>query len=237
MRLPQTNPNEAVAEETNSTIIRAISKLKTIRLRALGTLSLVATFLLAYFIEMLVAELMGYPNPKAMLDATQWKSLLAILTGPLVHQTPLHLVKNLTSLVIVGSYIEYAHDERTLYEFAVFSGYASIWAIVLIDGLVGSVGASGITFGLWAWATVYASYRLVQFISNPAQYRLIGHVIPLSIGLTQGITVINGFLDGSLGGSDISHLVGFVMGILIGLYLISSHWYDSHTTFAAVLSG
>jgi membrane associated rhomboid family serine protease len=197
-----------------------IRQILEVRSRILGTFSIVAILVVVFLFETLIASSLDYANPEAMLDATRWKSAIAILFGPLVHQTTNHLVKNLTSLVLVGAYVEYAYGERRLYTFTAITGYASVWAVV-VYGMAGSVGISGATFGLWGWAAVHATARLVRLVEDPSMLWLFAHLVPLSIGLAQVQTSVQALLAGRLGGSEISHFVGLVMGVSMGAFLLT----------------
>jgi membrane associated rhomboid family serine protease len=197
-----------------------IRQIREVRSCILGTLSIVAILVVVFLFETLVASSLGYANPEAMLDATRWKSTVAVLVGPLIHQTSNHLVKNLTSLLLVGAYVEYAYGERRLYVFTAIAGYASIWAVV-VSGMAGSVGISGATFGLWGWAAVHATIRLVRLVEDPSKTWLFAHLVPLSVGLAQVQTSVEALIAGRLGGGEISHFVGLVMGISMGAFLLT----------------
>jgi membrane associated rhomboid family serine protease len=205
--------------DIESSIARLIDGLRNARFRILGTLSICGLLIVIFFIEMLVARHYGYATPKALFDATKWKSLIAIFLGPVIHQTTDHLVNNLASLVIVGAYIEYSYGERRLYEFSAIAGYASIWVVVIV-GLTGAVGFSGVTYGLWSWATVHAFVRLTELVEDVSEFWLIGHVIPLLIGIGQIKSEILTISTAQMNGGEISHVVGIALGIITGLYLL-----------------
>lgn len=204
-----------------------LSRCYSIRNKIVGTLTLVAILILVYQIEILVVSYAGYQSPYAMFDSqpSQIKRILAASLGPFLHQGNSHLFGNLGALLLTGMYIEYFYKENTLYIFFLTTGYIAAWLPLLL-GSVGTVGASGVTYGLQAFMAVHAIFRIHTmlwdvFDGEVVLDRRLGHIVPLAFGTENTLGVIILVLSGSISGAgDVSHFIGAMVGLVWGSHYV-----------------
>lgn len=210
--------------------------MQQVRDKAIGTLSLVALLLLVCLAELLLATGLGFDSPQTMLEAgsVTSKRILAASLGPALHQGYRHIVDNLLILVLAGAYVEYGYGLSALYRFAVVSDYLAAW-FPLALGFTGSVGASGITFGLLGWATSHALARCSQALfevvteGEISELSRLVHLLPLALCLAKVRTAILATLPFStVGAGELTHLIGAILGLGWGIrYVALSYDLDA----------
>jgi membrane associated rhomboid family serine protease len=191
------------------------------------------TFLIfVYQIELILASVIGYNSPFEMLDKFPYLRILAGTVGPLLHSDASHLVGNLGVLLFAGLYIEYLHGTRCLYILFFASGYVGAWIPALLVGA--SIGASGATWGLIGFALFSSLYNYFSPIveqtsgsNSPSQIIDAlsvlnwGYIIPLALTIWKSQSVfISVFVKTGTDSGDLSHLVGFILGVVFGLSFI-----------------
>ncbi len=141
--------------------------------------------------------------------------LIAATIGPFIHQGPQHITDNLGVLIVAGSYLEHQYDRRSLYIFYVATGYIAAW-VPLAMGSVGSVGASGVTFGLTTWLLVHSISRVFEMAYKGTIDLRIVHFAVVIVGLWKALEVIS-ILSSIDGADDVTHLCGALIGLFLGL--------------------
>ncbi|MFB6131146.1 MAG: hypothetical protein ABEJ28_10035 [Salinigranum sp.] len=211
-------------------------RLGPLRDGVVGTLTLTALLILVYQTELLVAARFGFQTPYAMFTSlpVQAKPVLAATLGPLLHNSDSHIIRNLGVLLLAGAYVEYYSSERLLYAFFLVAGYLAAW-FPLIFGATGSLGASGVTYGLQSWMAVYAVASIIVMLADPAHLldRRIGHIVPLLFGAGTTLSITMSGLGGSLSGAgEATHFLGAIVGLGWGFFVV---FYSSSTPRETVL--
>jgi len=86
-------------------------------------------------------------------------------------------------------------------------------------GSVGSVGASGVTFGLSSWLLVHSISRLLEMgYEGHFDLRLL-HSVGLFFGLVKAQEVVN-ILWKMNGADDVTHFFGGFIGLFLGLLFV-----------------
>lgn len=86
-------------------------------------------------------------------------------------------------------------------------------------GSVGSVGASGVTFGLTTWLLVHSISRLLEMgYEGVLDLRLL-HFAAVIFGLikAQEAVALLGMMDGA---DDVTHFMGAFIGLFLGLKFV-----------------
>lgn len=142
--------------------------------------------------------------------------ILVALFGPFIHQGPQHLVDNLGVLLVAGAYLEYEYERRDLYVFYLGVGYISAWAPILM-GFTGSVGASGVTYGLSAWLFLHSISRILEMAKDGTFDVRAIHFISFAFGSGQ-IAKAAEIIGSTVGAGDITHFFGAILGMFLGLH-------------------
>ena len=198
-------------------LLNAASKFRN---QLIGTITLTALLVVIFQAEVITANFSGYSSSQALLDSfsREVKMLIAGTIGPFIHQGPRHLTDNLGVLIVAGSYLEYQYDRSYLYTFYIATGYTAAW-IPLAIGSVGSVGASGVTFGLTTWLLIHSLSRVFEMAYNTALDLRALHFIAVIFGLlkAQEAVSILGMMDGA---DDVTHFFGALIGLFLGLLFV-----------------
>lgn len=210
-RLPTTLPNLSS---------QLLSSASNFRNRVIGTITLTTLLVAIFQAEVIAANFSDYSSSRALLDSftREVKLLTAATIGPFIHQGPRHLTNNLGVLIIAGAYLEYQYDRSFLYIFYIAVGYLAAWA-PLAMGSVGSVGASGVTFGLTTWLLVHSISRLLEMgYEGVLDLRLL-HFAAVIFGLikAQEAVALLGMMDGA---DDVTHFMGAFIGLFLGLKFV-----------------
>lgn len=196
-----------------------------VRNQAIGTLTIAALLILIYQTELLLADQLGHATARAMFEdlPSIWKKVLTAVFGPFLHRGASHILKNVSVLLLVGSYIEYAYGRNLFYKFYLVAGYFAAW-FPLLFGSVGALGASGVTYGLKAWMMVHAISRILRMLSDMKSDqsslvdRRFGEIIPLGFGaggvVSAGTVITSGTINGA---GDVTHFAGALIGIIWGV--------------------
>lgn len=191
-----------------------------LRSRVIGTISLTFLLFVIFQVEVLGSHFSGYSSSHALLDSfsREVKMLIAATIGPFIHQGPRHLTDNLGVLIVAGSYIEYQYDRRYLYTFYIVTGYTAAW-IPLAMGSVGSVGASGVTFGLTTWLLVHSISRVFEMAYAGTLDLRVLHSAGVIFGLVKAREAVSiiGIMDGA---DDVTHFFGALIGLFLGLKFV-----------------
>ena len=219
-------------EETRAQITTALpdrlaqllSSASQFRNQIIGTITLTALLVAIFQAEVLVATALNYSSSQALFASfsREVKMLIAATIGPLIHQGPRHLTDNLGVLIISGAYLEYQYDRSFLYTFYPAVGYPAAW-VPLAMGSVGSVGASGVTFGLTTWLLVHSISRVLEMGYDGVLDLRILHFAAVIFGLVkaQKAVAILGMMDGA---DDVTHFFGAFFGLTLGIKFV----FDYH---------
>jgi membrane associated rhomboid family serine protease len=144
--------------------------------------------------------------------------LITATIGPFIHQGPRHLTDNLGVLIVAGAYLEYQYDRGLLYIFYPAVGYLAAWAPLALS-FVGSVGASGVTFGLTTWLLVHSISRVLEMGYDGVLDLRILHFAAIIFGLVkaQKAVAILAMMDGA---DDVTHFVGAFLGLALGVKFV-----------------
>lgn len=163
-----------------------------------------------------------YANLEVSLryDASKRHQVWRFVTYALVHKRFEHLLSNLISQCILGTWLEVKHGwwrVTTIYIFGVLAG-SLMRSIFIVDGFM--IGASG---GVYA---LFAGY-IAAIIMNWHQTE--NAVIKLYVLLIVISTVIHNALTSSaIDGGDLAHIGGIIAGILVGIGILKNY---SHRDF------
>jgi membrane associated rhomboid family serine protease len=190
------------------------------RSRVIGTFSLTLLLVTVFQVEVLGAHFFGYSSAQALLGSfsRQVKIVIVATIGPFIHQGPQHLTDNLGVLIVAGFYLEYQYNRRYLYLFYIATGYTAAWIPIAL-GSVGSVGASGVTFGLTTWLLIHSISRIFEMAYKESLDLRALHFGAVIFGLVkfqQAVSII-GSMDGA---DDITHFFGALIGLIIGLQFV-----------------
>jgi membrane associated rhomboid family serine protease len=171
--------------------------------RNIGFMTLLIGGIVAVFLLEFVAptELLDY----GLVPRTQ-RGLLGILTMPFLHASFSHMLGNLTSLVVLLSFMMVFHPKRLI---------GSVISIVFLGGLLlwmlgrpaSHVGASGLIYGL-------AGFMLVAGFAHRRFLEIVGSI---AVAFLYGASLFSGLLPIHPGVSWDGHLAGAVAGAIIGL--------------------
>jgi membrane associated rhomboid family serine protease len=199
------------------------------RHRVLGTLYLSILLLLIFQVQLLVTQWGGYPSVKEMLSSTLG-IYTAFFVGPFLHNTALHLVENLTVLVLAAGYLEYtSQPARRIYAVYIIAGWFGLLAAIMINEPV--VGASASVAGLTACASIVPSYYFYQAVQSAMAGRkpllvplftLLMHTAFWYFFLVKTITHIDRLTVQN--GTNVSHGVGAAVGLIFGISLLRAVW-------------
>jgi membrane associated rhomboid family serine protease len=211
-------------QETRSQLtgsfFQVLSSATRFRNQVIGTITLTAVLAAIFQAEVITANALEYSTSRALLTSLsrEAKIFLAATLGPFIHQGPRHLTDNLGVLLVAGAYLEYQYDRSFLYTFYLGVGYLAGWA-PLAMGSVGSVGASGVTFGLTSWLLVHSISRVLEMGYNGVLDLRILHFAPVIFGLVkaQEAVAILGVMDGA---DDVTHFLGAFIGLFLGLKFV-----------------
>jgi membrane associated rhomboid family serine protease len=134
----------------------------------------------------------------------QHQEYYRLITSAFLHYGPIHILLNMYALYVIGPPLEQALGRwryLALYLLAALGGSVAVLALDSVD--VGSAGASGAIFGLFAAAVVLA--RRVGLNST-------------ALWITIGVNFI--FTFSVPGISKLGHVGGFVLGGLVALVLV-----------------
>ncbi|WP_247729190.1 rhomboid family intramembrane serine protease [Halovivax limisalsi] len=188
-----------------------------LRNQVIATLTLLSLLVAIFQAEVFVANALEFSTSRALLESLsrEAKIFLAATIGPFIHQGPRHLTDNLGVLLVAGAYLEYQYDRSRLYIFYLGVGYVAAWA-PLAMGSVGSVGASGVTFGLTSWLLVHSISRLLEMGYGGAIDLRTFHSAAVFFGLvkTQEAVAILSRMDGA---DDVTHFFGAFIGLFLGI--------------------
>lgn len=206
------------------------------------TYGLAGFFCLCYLIQTLLPEMLLVYG----LDLSTFSisTSYRLFTYILVHQNIVHLGMNVVALLAFGRVIEEQIGPRMYAGMTVLGTIIPSGTLMLLlsamsfePGLI--VGASGITFTLIGTTgvlapvthfsspattglTVYLTDRSVLRIVDITGVWVIAAVVPQIIRLIQGVSV-----------PVLGHLSGFVLGIVLGLFLMTEYPEQSVRTLVA----
>lgn len=191
-----------------------------LRNQVITTITLLTLLVAIFQAEVLTANALEYSTSRALLESLsrEAKIFLAATIGPFIHQGPRHLTDNLGVLLVAGAYLEYQYDRGRLYTFYLGVGYLAAWA-PLAMGSVGSVGASGVTFGLTSWLLVHSISRLLEMGYDSVLDLRALHFAAVFFGLVkaQEAVAILGMMDGA---DDVTHFLGAFIGLFLGIKFV-----------------
>jgi len=200
--------------------IQTISSVSHFRNQVIGTITLTALLVAIFQAEVLVATALNYPSSQALFASfpREVKILITATIGPFIHQGPRHLTDNLGVLIVAGAYLEYQYDRGLLYTFYPAVGYLAAWAPLAMSS-VGSVGASGVTFGLTTWLLVHSISRVLEMGYDGVLDLRILHFAAVILGLVkaQKAVAIVWMMDGA---DDVTHFVGALLGLALGIKFV-----------------
>ncbi|MCD2200921.1 rhomboid family intramembrane serine protease [Halobacterium sp. KA-4] len=90
-------------------------------------------------------------------------------------------------------------------------------------GSVGSVGASGVTFGLTSWLLVHSISRLLEMGYEGTLDLRILHLTAVLFGLVKAreAVALLGMMDGA---DDVTHFFGAFLGLFLGLRFVLDYY-------------
>lgn len=131
-----------------------------------------------------------------------------LLTNTFIHGGIMHLILNISGLVIAALFIEPLFSKRNYVIIYVFSGiFASLSSILWYSNTV-SVGASGAIFGLYGAILGLAFTKVYSKAEQTLVFSLIG--VNMAISLLWGLT---GGIDNA------AHIGGLISGMFLGIIL------------------
>lgn len=199
-----------------------------LRNQVIATITLLSLLVAIFQAEVLIANALEYSTSRALLESLsrEAKIFLAATIGPFIHQGPRHLTDNLGVLLVAGAYLEYQYDRGRLYTFYLGVGYFAAWA-PLAMGSVGSVGASGVTFGLTSWLLVHSISRVLEMGYEGVLDMRFLHFAAVLFGLykAQEAVAILRMMDGA---NDVTHFFGAFIGLVLGIKFVLDY-HDINT--------
>jgi len=200
--------------------LRFLHSVNGFRNEVIGTITLIVFLVAIFQAEVLTATAFEYTSSRTLLNSfpREAKIFIAATIGPFIHQGPRHLTDNLGVLLVAGAYLEYQYNRRFLYLFYPLVGYLAAW-VPLLMGSAGSVGASGVTFGLTSWLLVHSISRLLEMGYEGALDLRILHFTAVFFGLVKAreAVALLGIMDGA---DDVTHFFGAFIGIILGLRFV-----------------
>lgn len=204
--------------------VRFLHSVRELRNEIIGTITLIAFLVAIFQVEVLTATAFEYASSRALLNSLprEAKTLIAATIGPFIHRGPRHLTDNLGVLLVAGAYLEYQYNRRFLYIFYPTVGYLAAW-VPLLMGSVGSVGASGVTFGLTSWLLVHSISRLLEMGYEGVLDLRVLHFTAVFFGLVKAreAVVLLGMMDGA---DDVTHFFGAFIGLSLGLRFVLDYY-------------
>jgi membrane associated rhomboid family serine protease len=200
--------------------VQLLSSGSQFRNQVIGTITLTALLVAILQAEVLVATALNYSSSQALFASfpREVKMLITATIGPFIHQGPRHLTDNLGVLIVAGAYLEYQYDRGLLYIFYPAVGYLAARAPLAMS-FVGSVGASGVTFGLTTWLLVHSISRVLEMGYDGVLDLRILHFAAIIFGLVkaQKAVAILAMMDGA---DDVTHFVGAFLGLALGVKFV-----------------
>ena len=200
--------------------VQLLSSGSQFRNQVIGTITLTALLVAIFQAEVLVATALNYSSSQALFASfpIEVQMLITATIGPFIHQGPRHLTDNLGVLIVAGAYLEYQYDRGLLYIFYPAVGYLAAWAPLAMS-FVGSVGASGVTFGLTTWLLVHSISRVLEMGYDGVLDLRILHFAAIIFGLVkaQKAVAILAMKDGA---DDVTHIVGAFLGLALGIKFV-----------------
>lgn len=136
-----------------------------------------------------------------------------LFTSMFLHAGIPHLIVNCIGLYCIGSIVEQRLGGMKLLVIYILSGVASVMITMLVT--YGSVGASGAIYGIGGTLLIMMiKDRKNVWSARPAMQKII-IIVYLTIPNSSGVNTL------------ISHEVGLIIGILLGLLLVTSTKEDS----------
>ncbi|NLV08055.1 rhomboid family intramembrane serine protease [Haloarcula rubripromontorii] len=204
--------------------VRFLHSASVLRNEVVGTITLIAFLVAIFQAEILTATAFEYTSSRALLNSVprDAKIIIAATIGPFIHQGPRHLTDNLGVLLVAGAYLEYQYNRRFLYLFYPLVGYLAAW-VPLLMGSVGSVGASGVTFGLTSWLLIHSISRLLEMGYEGTLDLRILHLTAVFFGLVKAreAVALLGMMDGA---DDVTHFFGAFLGLFLGLRFVLDYY-------------
>lgn len=194
-----------------------------------GTIGIIVTNVLIFFAAVMNFEsawvdylVLDY----ATINPIQW------LMSNFMHGDIMHLVGNMLFLWAFGLIVE--GKLGWLQFLAIYLGigvstsaFEQIAMHVLTDGTGGSLGASGVIYGLMAIAVFWAPRNDVSFLTFFA-FRPIFFNLQMTIvaSLYAGMQIVFFVLGGFQVSSELLHLIGFAAGLPVGFVYLKRDWVD-----------
>lgn len=90
-------------------------------------------------------------------------------------------------------------------------------------GSVGSVGASGVTYGLTTWLLVHSISRVFEMVCEGTLDLRVLHVVAVIFGAvkSQEVVSIISFIDGA---DDVTHFFGGLIGLFLGFKFVLDYY-------------
>ncbi len=160
------------------------------------------------------------------INPIQW------ITSVFQHAGIMHLLGNMFFLWVFGLVVEgkigWWKFLSVYFAIAVVIGaFEQVLMFLLTDGSGGSLGASGVIFGLMAIAVMWAPKNDVSCVLliffRPFFFEM--SLLTLS-GLYVGMQIVFLFLQGPGMSSEWLHLIGFFAGLPVGLLLLRNDWVE-----------
>lgn len=201
------------------------------RYRIIGTLYLILALILVFQVELLAANWYDFQSAREMLNSllltgSRFQLGVAVIFGPLLHNTAIHLVENLVVLILAAVYVEYKLGSvRLLYTLYIITGWGGLFGACIVAAP--AVGASASVNGLTAFALMvsfsHSGYYIISGTSNRDQvYSLALNILAFFWFLIYiKRTVIEFDIQN---GTSMSHAAGALIGLLIGMYFLWSKY-------------
>jgi membrane associated rhomboid family serine protease len=148
---------------------------------------------------------------KSLVAAGEWWRLLTVA---LLHESPIHLAFNMYALYLVGPVVERIYGWKLfILIYLACDLAASVASFVFGNPLIGSVGASGATFGL------FGCLFIAGRVHNPVLDRQ-SRNLTAQIGSLIVLNLILGFTFGAGTIDNFAHVGGLLAGAWLGLVLV-----------------
>lgn len=150
------------------------------------------------------------------------------ISSAFLHAGWMHLIGNMVFLWVFGLVVE---GKIGWWRFlAVYLGIAAASGMVeqtiMLWGEGGSLGASGVIFGLMAIAMVWAPENEIDSVLLFFGVRHIELEIKVFAWIYLGLQILYAVLDGFAIGSAALHLIGAAAGLPIGIVMLRRGWVD-----------
>lgn len=150
------------------------------------------------------------------------------LTSVFLHSGWMHLIGNMIFLWVFGLIVE---GKIGWWRFLALYGAIAVLAgaveqLIMLGGDGGSLGASGVIFGLLAIAMLWAPDNEIDSLLLLYGVKVVELPIKVFAGIYLALQLLDAVLDGFAFGTAVLHLLGAAAGLPIGILMLKRGWVD-----------